>query len=258
MKSENFFIAYPLQLFSANGTVTTPFKITVRTDDLALEKKCAAEFPDLMFMAQYNQDQLFRLQKMKRLIQSSLSQSYINQVHELFYTGKYLYPIPFDKKISNIKITGYDCKMWTNSEPRLELEGTITISIPDVWRFYYESGIIKVQHNKKLVRNEILMFFSKPLPLLLVYDRATELKNRMLELIKKDLKDKGSKISKDFSTLTKNPRLNELTKEVAWMSLDVIKVAMNDLSENILNKMKNNKGKIAFGYLLYQALKTKK
>ena len=257
MKSENFFISYPLQSFNSNGTVTTPFKITVRTDDRAIEKKCAEEYPDLMFAAQYNQDQLFRLQKMKAFIRKSLTNKHIEEIHGLFYSGKYLYPLPFPKPISTISITGFDCKIWTNNEPRLELQGTITVSILEVLKYYYDNKIIKIQHNKKLIKNEILLFWSKPLPLLLIFDRATECRTRMMELIKKYLQDKNSAFSKDLVVLTKNPRIHELTKELSWMSNDVLKIAMNDLSENIINKLKNNKGKIAFGYLLYQATKSK-
>lgn len=255
MKSENFFIIYPLQSVDLKNNVKTPFKITVRTNDGLIERKCKELFPDLMVASFYNQDQLIRLQQMKRFIKTAFLKRDEKALHELFYKDKYLYPLKFEKPLSKITLTDFDCKLWTNNEPRLEIQGYITININDVFQRMYETSIIKIKHNKKLIRQEIVLTLEKSLPLLLLYERPSDCKNRIVTLIDTLLKDKNSYLYKDLIKLVKNAYFGDLTKEVTWSGLMTITIGMNDLSENIINKLKNNKGKIAFGYLLYKSLK---
>jgi hypothetical protein len=255
MITENLFISYPLQSIDYKNVVKTPFKITVRTGEL--ENKCKEQFPDLMTATIYNQDQLIRLQQMKRFIKASLKKKDLDNIHTLFYTGRYLYPLSAQKFISQLTLTDYDCKIWTNNEPRLELSGYITVSMDDIFKYFYDSKIIKLKHNKKLIKQEIQLFFSKSLPLMIIYERSTEFKSKIIELIKKLLADKNSYLFKDLAHYIKNPHFIDLTKEITWFGLETINISMNDLSENIINKLKNNKGKLAFGYLLYKSLKNK-
>lgn len=255
MKSENLFISYPLQSIDSKNVVKTPFKITVRTDEI--ENKCKELFPDLMVATIYNQDQLIRLQQMKRFIKNALKKKDLDDIHQLFYTGRYLYPLPAQKPISQLTLTDYDCKIWTNNEPRLELTGYITVGMNEIFKYFYDSKIIKIKYNKKLIKQEIQLFFSKSLPLMIIYERSMEFKSKIIELIKKMLLDKNSYLFKDMANYIKNPHFIDLTKEVTWFGLETISISMNDFSENIINKLKNNKGKIAFGYLLYKSLKNK-
>ena len=257
MKSDNFFISYPLQNINSKNVITTPFKINIRTNDGLIEKKCAELFPDLMVASQYTQEQLFKLQQMKAIIKKAFNKNDIESVHKLFYDGRYLYPLPFPNKLSAITLTSYDCKMWTNNEPRLELEGYVTLDLNELFKYYYENKLIKVIHNKKLIRQEISLVFAKPLPLLFVYERASDCQNKILANIIKMCQDANSFLFKDLMRITKNERLKDLTKDISWQNNYTIKIAMNDLSQNIINKLKDNSGKIAFGYLLYQALKKK-
>lgn len=255
MKYDNLYISYPLQNINSKNIITTPFRINIRTSDGLIEKKCQELFPDLMTASFYDAKQLIRLQQMKTIIKNALLKNDLEQILKIFYDGKYLYPLNPGNKFVKLELTSYDCKVWTNNEPRLELAGNIIIDLEGILKHYYDTKLIKIVHNKKLLKQNISLIFAKPFPLLLVYEKSSDCYNKVLELIKKWINDKNCFFNKDLVKLTKNQRFNDLTKQVTWINNFTIDIAMNDLSENIINKLKNNKGKIAFGYLLYKSLK---
>jgi hypothetical protein len=237
--------------------LSTNFKIVFQTSNNNIEKYCQETWPYLIEHKQYSLDQLKELQQMKRYIKKNISQNDINYVHKYFYDKSFFDNIRITNKFTSIEITNYDCKMWTDNIPYIELEGIITLDLDKLFGYYIRKDYYKLimPYKQKLINIEFDIFFSKSFPLYATFRNNTLIKKIFLDYIYKELNNKNNrKLLKDIEKTLKISKIYEYKKQVKWKGKN-IHVNINDITKLLKLKAKKNFLPMAGGYILYKKLR---
>mgnify|MGYP001564180587 CR=1 FL=1 len=248
LKPIDFKIIWPTQILLKN-IIYTRFKVAFQTTDKTIERVCATKWPNLMKEGAYTQSDLRELQLMKVYIKTNLDKKDLDNIHEYFYTKRFIHPCTIADKMTDLKIIEADAKKWTDELPFLELEGEITFDVNKLFKKYFEKKWIKVESKDKLTKQIIEFKFIKPFPLLTIYDKPNEIKIAIRDILDSDLNKRNSYWIKIFEKIIEHKNFHTWKKDVEFSTLDKIQVIINDSIKLLGEKISENKTKMAFGLL---------
>lgn len=239
-----------------NGIVTYPVFLEVQTTSKKIEQHCVKEFNELLWYTELNINQLYQLQKMKAYIKSNLTDSDKKDMLAIFHT-KGWFEVPYD--LYSWKITDVRCKMSSDKLPFLLIDAEIGFRIKSILDHYVSGGHIHVKHSSNNITKETAeIYFEKPLPYILVYERSFDIQKEVLKTIS-EMMGKGSTLSKQLSNAIGIENVTSLKKEITWTGDRTIKVVINDFGGLLKAKAKKNWVPLTFaGILAYDRQQKKK
>lgn len=245
-------ISFPLTSIEKN-VITVPFKIIYQTHSKALESKIADKYPDLITMAGYNAEQLKRLLVMKKEIQNGLTPADVDEIHNVFYEKYFLDPIQKTDNVTKIKLTAFDCKMWTDEEPYLEINGEISADIDEMFQKLYTRKKIIVKKDVKSFKQTVMLKLISHLPLIYIFDKPTFLFSFFFNnIFLKSIDKRGTFWNTKMRSQFKVKNFEKAEKSFEFIGFNQIKIKILDFGTNLMNKISNNK--LETGVLAMMAL----
>jgi hypothetical protein len=250
-----FNIAFQLQNIK-KGIVSIPFDIVFRTNNQSIEQYCAKNFKDVLREYAYSIEQNKILLEMKRYIKRTISNKDIESIHRYFYDKRWMEPILFIDKITNIELTDYDCKFWTDPNiPFLEIKGIIYFDLYKMLELYFKKKFININKQRRIIKEEVEYVFMKSLPLFLTYQQTGTMKAELLKIFI-ELINKRSYISDQLEKILKIKKISDYKKEITWKDNKTISVYINDLIKLLsLRASQNIIPLTATGYISYKLIK---
>ena len=213
------------------GTVATyKFTCVVQTSSKKVEKYVKEKWPKLMTYAEYSAADRLEMFKMKDYLKANITQSDIDEVHELAYARSWFTPFYRNDKITKCVLTEFGAKTWSNPDvPYLELSGTITLDLKDLITFYIKQKWIIFETKSGIMSEAPAISFIKPLPFAMIYNGSSTPFEIILKEIIVQASKQNSDICKLLSKTTKLKNIHSYDKEILW-SMD---------RKKILIKLKN-------------------
>jgi len=251
-----FNIAFQLQNIK-NEIVSVPFDIVFRTNTKEIELYCAKNFKEVLTSYIYSIEQNKKLLEMRRYIKKTISNSDIESIHRYFYDKKWMEPIEFFSKVTDITLTDYDCKFWTDPKiPFLQIKGIITFDLSKMLELYYNKKFIKINKQNRIIKEELEFVFIKSLPLFLTYSQTTTMRAMLLDIFIKLTNKSGSYINKEIEKLLNIQNIDRYKKEISWKDNKTIRVYINDIIQLLsLRASQNIIPLTVAGYISYRFIK---
>ena len=186
-------------LFKVKGDIISfPFYVVIQTTTKGIEEYCRENWPNLLDRTYiHSREDKLRQIKMEKYIKETLlkQKKELDIIHNLFYEKRWFGRFKSSDLLSSIQLHDFDAKTWTNPEiPYLELKGEISINLNKVVDYYFRKNLIKLKRNNKFVKEEIILQFISPLPLLLTYMKSQKIK----DLIVKQLENLYNRFEKNY------------------------------------------------------------
>lgn len=235
-------ISFPLTAVEKN-TISVPFKVIYQTSSKSLELKIAEKYPDLIVHASYNAEQLKRLLQMKSDIKNGLTSSDIDKIHDIFYDKYFLDPFVKNDQVSEIKLTGYDCKVWTDAEaPYLEITGIISSDIDIIFQKLLLKRKFIIKKDFKSFKQTVSLKLRSHLPLMYIFDKPTFLLSHFFhEIFMRQLDKHGTFWNTKIRQSFKIKEFEKAQKEIELLSFNEIRIKILDFGKNLMNKISQNK-----------------
>jgi len=239
-----------------NGIVTYPVFLEVQTTSKKIEQHCVKEFNELLWYTELNINQLYQLQKMKAYIKSNLTDSDKKDILNIFHT-KGWFEVPYD--LYSWKIIDVRCKMSSDKLPFLLIDAEVGFRMKSILDRYVSNGYIHVKHSgNNITRETAEIYFEKPLPYILIYERSFDIQKEVLKTIS-EMMGRGSALSKQLSNAIGIENVTSLKKEITWAGDRTIKVVINDFGGLLKAKAKKNWVPLTFaGIIAYDRAQKKK
>lgn len=252
-------ISFPLTTIEKN-IISVPFKIIYQTPSKALELKIAQKYPDLVTLAAYNPEQLKRLLVMKKEIQKGITSSEVNEIHNIFYEKYFMDPFQMQDDISTIKLTAFDCKMWTDELPYLELNGVISADIDLMFRKLLSKRKLIIKKDIKSFKQTVIFKLTSHLPLIYIFDKPTFLFSFFFhEIFLKTLDKPGTFWNKTVRKQFKIKKFEKADKQIELFGFNQIRIKILNFASNLANKISKNKLEAGvLGFMVYGHLRNKK
>jgi len=258
-KQMDFTISFHNQLIK-NYIIETDFEIVFQTSIQSIEKYCKEKYPTLITHKQYSTDELAQLVLMKNYIKKNLNSNDITYIHNYFYEKHWFEPLSYISNITSIKLTDYNCKMWSDPElPYLEIKGIISLDLKKLVDLYLNKKKyydIILPYSQKVVSKVSSIKFNRAFPLYVTYKGGVEFRNQVLNIVKDYIKNKiPNNIKQVIEKKMKINNIDEYKMEVNWKSSDEIEININDAMKLLKLKIKENFLPMAGGFVLYRNLK---
>ena len=232
-----------------------PFRAVVQTRSKSVEKECKKRWPNIMTIHENTIEDNMNLVKMRSYIINNLSAQDKDDIHELLYDRGWLAPFEANDKITTIKITSSDCKIWSDPEtPYLEVGGEITTSMPAISTAFCKRGWIQVKTSGGIASEEVELKFTRSTPLLIRYMGSSEPFEILLRDLEKMIKTSGSVPARLITQATKFKNAHTMKADITWgWDKSTIKIKYTDTMALIAAKAKRSP--IAYGVAAYAAYK---
>lgn len=196
---------------------TFPFSIVMQTRSQKVEKYCIATWPKLMTHEIYTMEDNLAKFKLYAYIKNHLTASDKKDIHKIFYDRHWMTPLDFNDKGSELQLTEFGCKTWSNPAiPYLELKGTITVDLLKVLNLYIKKKWITFETNKGILSETPFIKMNKDLPFIVRYSSSQTPYDIILKEITKQAGQSNSMITKMFVAKTKLKNIYSYDKKIEW------------------------------------------
>jgi len=194
-----------------------PFSVVMQTQSLKIERYCKQTWPKLMTHEQYTPEDNLAQYKMIKYIKDSLTSSDLKDIHKIIYDRGWIVPLDFLDNISELALTEYRCKTWSNPTiPYLELKGTITVDLKKILSQYIKKQWITFESKSGLMTEKPVIRFMKTIPFLFVQTGSQKPYEILLKEIQDQANNANSEITKFLKAKTKLKDIHSYKKEILW------------------------------------------
>ncbi len=222
LKVQDFNINFGSQLLQNTDKLITPFKVIFQTSSKKIETHLKKNYSDFLSHRVLNISELSILLELKKYIKSNLDNSTLNEILNYFFERYWLLPFSVLDKIAYIEIKEVNAKWWADiNYPYIELEANIVLDLKRIVNLLFEKKLIKIEFDVKFSKNEILLNFVKPLPLLTTYLGGGIIKQFILKYIESNITKNDFYIVKELQSVLKKNNLNDFKAQCKWEGTNI-------------------------------------
>lgn len=245
MKLDTYKISSAMRRIES-GVVTFPVYLEVQTTSTKIEQYCMKNFPTLIVFHEFSMEEMYQLAKMKTYIKSNLTASDKKDIIDVFITKGWL----------NNAITVYDfkilecrCRMAADKIPFLLINAEISFNIKSLMKYYVSQNWLSIVHTGNNITKETAeLYFSQPLPYMLIFERSSEIQAQMLQVISELLR--SGPLAKQFDKAVGLEKASTLKKQITWGTDKQIKIVIDDAVGLLKLKAKKNWVPLTFAAII--------
>lgn len=249
-----FRIQFPLQKFYENNIISTPFTLSFQDSPSRIEVKMAEKYPELLTATSFDERLAKLFYQMQADIKKEMTHADKRSIESYFYKKRWFEPFfNFYERFIYFELKDFKLLIW-KERPALRANGIIHIDFGRMFSEYYKSYIF-VNGKKEFLKENFRITFTRRFPTLLTYFKETEFKDLVLKTISIDLNTLTNRRvsfipnSLPWTKLLVKQlgRVEKYSKIVEWVSPTTIQVKITDWFAKLVDKAKQNPGKILVG-----------